>query len=103
MKYDLNTKYRITVSGTSGEIRSLIKELSNCLDKGMSSTQLKDELNNLEKIVELQQYTFGIYHRIYYNHDTLLYIPNVSSVEAQKFHYKIFKHFFDEAVQRIEV
>ena len=69
MKYDFSTKYRISVSGTSDEIRLLIKELSNQMDKGQSYTQLKKELDDLEKLVDLEQYTFGAYHRIYYNHD----------------------------------
>jgi hypothetical protein len=102
MKYDFSTKYRISVSGTSDEIRILIKELSNQMDKGQSYIQLKNELDDLEKIVELEQYTFGAYHRIYYNHDSLLYIPNVSSKEAQKIHYNIFKKIFDEATKSVE-
>jgi len=102
MKYDLDTKYRIKASGTSDEIRLLIKELSNGLDKGSSYRQLKDELKNLEKLVEFQQYTFGPSHRIYYKKDEFLYVPNVSFKEAQKFHYSIFKQFFIEAVKKIE-
>ncbi len=102
MKYDFSNKYRINVSGTAKEIQLLIKELSNTLDSGSSYKQLENELNNLEKIVKLEQYTFGIHHRIYYNHNSLLYVPNTSSKEGQKFHYSIFKQLFDKAVTKIE-
>jgi len=101
MKYDLNTKYRITASGTSKEIKLLIEEISNIIDKGTSYNQLENELNNLEKIIEPQQYTFGLHHRIYFNHNSFLYVPNVSSKEGQEFHYSIFKKIFDKVIKNI--
>jgi hypothetical protein len=101
MKYDLKDKYRINVSGTSSEIKSLIRELSIELDMGSSYNQLKNELNNLEHIIKPEQYTFGLYHRIYYNHNSLSYIPNVSSIEAQKFYYNIFKIIFDKSITNL--
>jgi len=102
MKSDFSTKYRISVSGTSDEIRLLIKELSNQMGGDATYLQLKDKLDNLEKIVNLEQYTFGIHHRIYYNRNSFLYVPNVSSKDGQKFHYTVFKKIFGEATKNLE-
>ena len=94
-------KYRITVTGTTDEIRNLIREVSDQIDTN-SRNILNDDLIRLENIVHLEQYTYGIHHRIYYNYNTFMYVPNCSGNEAQKFHYETFKPLFDIAYQNVK-
>jgi hypothetical protein len=68
----------------------------------MSYGMIKDDLKNLEKITEFENYTFGISHRIYYKNNSLIYIPNHSNEEARKFHFTIFKTFFDIAYNKVK-
>ncbi len=91
--------YKIEVIGKPEEIRRLIEELSNSIDKKTSYNMIKENLDNLENIVNPEQFTFGIYHRIYYNKDSLVYVPNTSGKEAKEFHYSIFKEFFEKAYE----
>ena len=95
MEYKEN-KYVLTVKGTSGEIKSLIDELSALADDGFASLYLRDKLDSLDNLVELEEFKLGLAHTIKFNRNTLIYSPNCSDT-AKKFHYKIFKEFFDEA------
>lgn len=99
MKYETKN-YRITVKGSTDEIRNLIKEITLQFGR-IHLSQLEKELSNLENISELEQFTYGIHNRIYYNKDTFLYVPNVSSKEGQRFHYRIFKEYFDKAYKKM--
>ncbi|MBU1202366.1 MAG: hypothetical protein KJ583_06615 [Nanoarchaeota archaeon] len=102
MNYDFSTAHQIRIRGKSVEIKKWLKELCDVFDKGASYSQIQDEVNNLENIVEPVQYTFGVYHRIYFNRDSILYVPNVSGDDAKKFHFEVFKKLFDKAKNNFE-
>ena len=102
MKYNFSNEYRIIIEGKPIEIKNWLKELCNVFDKGQSYSQIKEEVNDLENIIDPVQYTFGRYHRIYFNHDLILYVPNVSGEEARDFHFKIFKKIFDKTKENYE-
>jgi hypothetical protein len=102
MEYLIKKNDRIIIKGKPDEIRDWVKEICTFMDKGASYSMLGEDMDNLEHIVEPVQFTFGIYHRIYYNNNTLLYVPNVSTKEAKKFHYKMFEKMFDEARKKID-
>jgi hypothetical protein len=89
------------IKGKPDEIREWVKEICNFMDKGASFSLL--DLDNLEHIVEPVPFPFGRYHRIYYNNNSLLYVPNVFSKEAKKFHYSVFEKMFDEARKKIDM
>lgn len=102
MKYDFSQKYRIKITGTPEEIKDWIKEISNFMDKGSSYSMIKDSVDNLEKLIDAEYFTFMGYHRIYFNKNSLLYVPNVGSKEAQKLHFTVFKKMFDESKKKMD-
>ncbi|MFA6072946.1 MAG: hypothetical protein WC758_02455 [Candidatus Woesearchaeota archaeon] len=102
MNCDFSQKYRINVTGSSDELKLLLKELFDVLGYSNSYSQIKENVDNLENIVQEENYTFGIHHRIYFNKNHILYVPNVSGNVARKFHYETFKSFFDIARENIE-
>jgi hypothetical protein len=97
MKYDFSQKYVIKIKGKTAEIKEWIKELSNAVDNGGSYKALKDDIDSLETITELRDYSFGQYHKIFFNHNTLTYIPNVHEESTKELYFNIFKSKFDEA------
>ena len=99
MEYKEN-KYVLTVKGTSGEIKSLINEISTLADDGFTSLYLHDKLDSLDDVVEFEEFKIGLAHTIRFNRETLIYSPNCSEI-AKKFHYEIFKQFFDEAYRNV--
>jgi hypothetical protein len=101
MDYKFTDDYRIKISGKPKDLKMFIKELSTILDGGTGYTQIEEDIEGLEKIINPKQYTFGVYHRIYYNNKEVIYTPNVSGEEARKFHFNIFKKTFDEVIKNI--
>ena len=101
MEYTFEKDYRIKIIGKPDELRGFIKELSEVLDKGTGYKQIEDEVEHLEDIIDMHNYTFGVYNRIYYNNKEIIYTPNVSGEEARKFHFKIFKTFFEDTLKRM--
>jgi hypothetical protein len=101
MRYDLSQKNVIKIKGKTDEIRDWIKEISLFMDKGTSYSIIEKEVNNLEKIVEPVNYTFLGYHRIYFNHNSLIYLPNVSE-ESREIYFKFFKEKFDIAKTKMD-
>jgi len=94
MKYKINENYVIDIKGTVPEMKKFIKELSNVLDKGMSYSQIQEEVENLENINDFSQYTFGIHNRLYFNKNMIKYTPNANGEEARRFHFEVFEPFF---------
>ena len=101
MEYISEPNYRIRVKSDPSGIKALVYELSKCIDKGMSYSQLEEQLTDIENLKEPIQYTFGLHHRTYIDKDELLYIPNTSGSESKRFHHKIFKKFLDKAIDNI--
>jgi len=103
MPYEIDREhYQVRIYGTTDEIREWVIEISKAIDGGHSLTFMKDDLDNLERIVEPVNFTYGIYQRIYFNRDSILYAPNASG-EGKKFMFKaLVERFFEEARQKIE-
>lgn len=104
MPYEIDKEcYQVRISGAPDEIRGWIKEICNAIYGNCNYlSQIKDELDNLEKIIEPFQFTIGMYQRIYFNRDSILYAPNASG-EARKFFFEaLVEKFFEEARQKIE-
>jgi hypothetical protein len=101
MEYSFTNDYRIKITGKPEDLKTFIKELSYRLDAGLGYEQIAKEVDSLENIIDMQQYTFGIYHRIYFNKQEIIYTPNVSGLEAKKFHFNIFKKTFDEVIDKL--
>ena len=101
MEYKEN-KYVLTAKGTSYEIKSLIDELSTLADDGFTSLYLREKLDSLDDVIELEEFKIGRNHTIKFNKNTFIYSPNCSET-AKMFHYKIFKEFFDEAYRIVNL
>jgi hypothetical protein len=99
MKHQIKDN-RIYVDGTTQEIKDLVREVAEQMQRN-GAEQLEDMLLGLEKVIDHKQYTFGIHHRIYFNKESFLYVPNCSGKDNQKFHYGFFKPLFDIAYSRV--
>jgi hypothetical protein len=103
LKYKIDREnHRIDLIGSTDNIRKWIITLDQVIYNGGYFSQLEESLNNLEKINRSTQYTFGHYFRIYYNRNSLTYIPNVSGKEANDFWFKIIEHNFKKTQKVFE-
>jgi hypothetical protein len=104
MHYEIDKEfYQIRIKGNSNEIKLWVKEICNAIDKGDSYSRIKDEVDNLENIIEPFQFTFGRGQRIYFDKNSILYAPNVSGKEAKEFHFKaLIEPFFQIARKKVE-
>ena len=97
MRHVFDKNHTLTITGDTSELKVFIKELCDVMDK-YSFHNIKDDVNNLERVVDLIPYTFGMHHRIYFNKEKVFYTPNVHSDEGRNFHFKIFEGFFNKAL-----
>ena len=67
--------------------------IDSVLTKGVGQRDMKDELDNLEKMINPVQYNPSHYQRIYVSSDSLLYAPNVNW-EARPFHFKVIQRLY---------
>ena len=101
-KIDIDKEhYRINITGSTEEIRMWFNALDSALTKGIGQREMKDELDNLEKIINPVQFNPSHYQRIYISSDSLLYVPNVS-FEARPFHFKVIQKLFEDARKIVE-
>lgn len=88
--------YHIMIQGSAEEIRMWFNAIDSVLTKGTGQQDMKDKLDNLEKIIDPIRYNPSHYQRIYVSNNYLLYLPNVS-FEARPFHFKIIQKLFEDA------
>ena len=101
-KIDIDREhYQIRINGSAEEIRMWFNAIDSVLTKGIGQRDMKDELANLENIINPVQYNPSHYQRIYVSNDSLLYAPNVS-FEARPFHFKIIQKLFEDARKIVE-
>ena len=93
MKYELDEKnFRIKLEGSKEEI----KTFGRCLVEIVNKSEL-GMFEDLKFENELEEFNLNSYQRIYINNNSLIYLPNVNSVKAKEFHFKIIKKFYDSA------
>jgi len=103
MPYEIDKKhYQVRIKGSTEEIRTWVKEICNAIDSGHSYLQIQEQMNNLENILEPFAFTIGTYQRIYFNRDSILYLPNASGEAKEFFFEALIVKFFEDARQKME-
>ncbi len=102
MPYKIDKKnHRIKITGSTNKIRNWIISLDQVITGGGSLSQLEEKLKKLEQITELKQFNFNLYERIYFDYNSILYVPNVD-IDARDFWFPILEKHFEKARKIIE-
>lgn len=105
MNYKVDKKnYRIHVSGDSYEIKDLIYEIALIKPSGKNLLyNSKDELDNIESLTDKTYMEFINFERLYFNKDSITYLPNSHSKEGKKMIFDIFiLPSFENAIKNYE-
>jgi len=86
MNYTIDKKnYRINIYGTSSEIKKWIYAISDVSVGGESIvSQFEDTLENIESIVDKIYMEFINYDRLYFDRNSIIYLPNAHSKSSKK-------------------
>jgi hypothetical protein len=98
MEYNVDEKhYRINVKGSKKEV----KKFTRCLVEVVNKYYLS-EFDSIKLSKEPMEINPTAYERFYLSDTSLLYLPNVHSEEAKKFHFNILMIHYQKAKDNFE-